>query len=145
MVAGSPPRAWGLFLSLGVIVPYISVHPHVRGAYWLTLIYKYRLISVHPHVRGAYVTLRGYFYLHYAVHPHVRGAYYPHCCYIKYLIGSPPRAWGLWFFDSSYSWLTRFTPTCVGLMEFGRGEVNGKDGSPPRAWGLYSEITVFIH
>ena len=151
--AGSPPRAWGQCSGLGArsrvsrftptgvgtmtqawcwFVNY-TVHPHGRGD------------NYSPHVRAITKT----------VHPHGRGDNLGIQPAGRQHVGSPPRAWGQWWWSPEYGARHRFTPTGVGTMTaraglmlmmtvhpHGRGDNRllarartAICGSPPRAWG----------
>ena len=130
---GSPPRAWGTFLSLSVLNHFTRFTPTCVG----------NMTQTGPAIRSP------------AVHPHVRGEHHVTRPLTFSAPGSPPRAWGT--FEPHHLSLgrRRFTPTCVGNMvnvclkckmypvhPHVRGEhwraraiQSSSFGSPPRAWG----------
>ena len=133
-MAGSSPRAWGLY---GHRLP-----PLLQARFIPTC-----------------VGFIGYHYGHHArktVHPHVRGVYAVSLPMSLLTRGSSPRAWGLLLSRIDRGFHHRFIPTCVGFIFFAlalelrqpvhphvRGVyVSGAKrtvygvGSSPRAWGL---------
>ena len=131
--SGSPPRAWGQWLSSKTKVLLERFTPTGVGTIRSVARFDAQ-ITVHPHGRGDNGRYHG---------PGV----YPY--------GSPPRAWGQSLLNSE-EWLSvRFTPTGVGTIAVacttcrrapvhphGRGDNPVRSerrffdaGSPPRAWG----------
>ena len=92
IIAGSPPRAWGLPSYITRFSPMPRFTPTGVGTTmgWVS---NSSSCSVHPHGRGDYVE------------PHVGSPFRP---------GSPPRAWGLRRSSSVFLPRVRFTPTGVG-------------------------------
>ena len=118
---GSPPRAWGrslLFLRRSIRYRFT---PTCVGKMSPALFISARM-SVHPHVRGEDVQPRTFHSTAFSVHPHVRGEDVE--------------------FIALYVNGRRFTPTCVGKMEFRNSPSVTYIGSPPRAWGR-SGMSVF--
>ena len=130
---GSPPRAWGQ-LQRGIDNPE-GVRFTPTGVGTITPL-SHETVC-HP------------------VHPHGRGDNAENLRYRRYVLGSPPRAWGQCPSSPVPSRCSRFTPTGVGTMQnvvccasqcpvhpHGRGDNNPdatdlehEFGSPPRAWG----------
>ena len=141
-MAGSSPRAWGLY---GHRLP-----PLLQARFIPTC-----------------VGFIGYHYGHHArktVHPHVRGVYAVSLPMSLLTRGSSPRAWGLLLSRIDRGFHHRFIPTCVGFIFFAlalelrqpvhphvRGVyVSGAKrtvygvGSSPRAWGLCELIPFYV-
>jgi len=150
---GSPPRAWGIRRNgpgrsrgprftptcVGNTCSNISannrhsVHPHVRGEYYLVDAFPLRIRGSPPRawgIRGSCAVFPFQFRFtptcvgntrstcssrhSVAVHPHVRGEYTGLRAQIATRVGSPPRAWGILIRVLHGSYSSRFTPTCVG-------------------------------
>ena len=156
--SGSSPRAWGLWGHHAVSLADIRFIPTCVGVMTIFVDQQYET-TVHPHVRGVYVAKDG-------VHP-LHGRFIPTCVGFMYrclrvwgqLLGSSPRAWGLWMTDQGCTEQStvhphvrgvyedanklvvkgvRFIPTCVGFMTNRTGSPGKFTGSSPRAWGLSS-------
>ncbi len=151
------------------------VHPHVRGDYLYAVFAALRHGGSPPRAWGLHTdvdasqivqrftptcvgTTYGDSDSHEKrpVHPHVRGDYSNYFNPPPFIVGSPPRAWGLPHQERLPEQAWRFTPTCVGTTcgyspsQLGwsvhphvRGDYTnqasaetGDAGSPPRAWGL---------
>jgi len=69
------------------------------------------------------------------VHPHGRGDDAVMFSCMRFISGSPPRAWGRLPFRVPPLEETRFTPTGVGTTQRIKGQRGLRGGSPPRAWG----------
>ena len=113
-----------------------SVHPHIRGAYGVTVVaHKLtngssphtwgirrdaaiitRVSAVHPHLRGAYCWRMGSEGYIQTVHPHIRGAY---------AVQVVRRFYGV-----------RFIPTYVGHTHLYKFSVGQIFGSSPHTWGI---------
>ena len=117
---GSPPRAWGQ-CARGVWVGLtIRFTPTGVGTIWYQFPQR-DLDTVHPHGRGDNAALPdGY----------ERDG------------GSPPRAWGQFYWLRLDGHTVRFTPTGVGTMRENRHQQRSHRGSPPRAWGQFLSKTV---
>jgi len=135
--AGSPPRAWGHLARR---------HPERHGRRFTPTCVG---TSTRPGEGRAYPE----------VHPHVRGDITSGALLWRFLLGSPPRAWGHLRIEQGNDWGYRFTPTCVGtsggcgllwhvspVHPHVRGDIHGiskeevcNAGSPPRAWGHLSD------
>ncbi len=97
IVAGSPPRAWGIHaLPLDAVLDYRFTPTCVGNTLLRVLLTP--CAPVHPHVRGEYGNS-------------ARGNISSH--------GSPPRAWGIPEFSVDALQPRRFTPTCVGNTSAG--------------------------
>ena len=130
---GSPPHAWGI---LSVHLPGIachrftptcvgntmafkssiclrSVHPHMRGEYWVISTSVRCVGGSPPHAWGIRETSSGSTASH-TVRPHMRGEYWRKRLTKLRDAGSPPHAWGILLICPPYETLYRFTPTCVG-------------------------------
>ena len=132
---GSPPHAWGKFLSILSATIAIRFTPTCVGKIILRRSFA-MMNTVHPHMRGENPCL-GYTLL---------------LCH-----GSPPHAWGKCSIIADQICSYRFTPTCVGKMDGAsnahvidpvhphmRGENSTSRskrstplGSPPHAWGKF--------
>ena len=89
---GSPPRAWGIRLSIPLRPHHTRFTPTCVGN-TSPPAGDFRMQPVHPHVRGEYGGRWGYF---------------------RNRNGSPPRAWGILHSSHFHATRHRFTPTCVG-------------------------------
>ena len=137
MDGGSPPHAWGQFIS-GCLFPVFSRFTPTCVGTISPASPPWRRFSVHPHMRGD----NKWFYAN-QMQP----------------TGSPPHAWGQSPAPAGTWPGSRFTPTCVGTIDLRhhsshavavhphmRGDNRGiaphtipKAGSPPHAWGQYRQ------
>ena len=156
---GSSPHTWGISIgaykshSLTRFIPTYVGHmaAEMDGATY---------ISVHPHIRGAYYHPPGAYHRPPLVHPHIRGAYQHPPPAATWQFGSSPHTWGI----SANHWGAtdsgRFIPTYVGHMAGRAGEpvrymvhphIRGayhkggdlmvvKRGSSPHTWGICNHI-----
>ena len=114
LVAGSPPRAWGILIRFPSNHQNIPVHPHVRGEYSSNPMMLEKDYGSPPRAWGIFerrgikrsvlrftptcvgnilfVLTRP---IYYPVHPHVRGEYNNRVQLARIHCGSPPRAWGI--------------------------------------------------
>ena len=133
-IRGSSPHAWGIHSPAAASDCMPRFIPTCVGNTFPTTPQIFP-ISVHPHMRGEYQSTGS--------HAEDRG-------------GSSPHAWGIHFFLSSSSYISRFIPTCVGntpKVQFHfriyavhphmRGEYRvyhpscvDRPGSSPHAWGI---------
>ena len=119
--AGSPPRAWGLWVFVANRPSVCTVHPHVRGAYVLGFMICKQHYGSPPRAWGLYFPKALVCPLG-AVHPHVRGAYAS-----SNVISVPP---------------LRFTPTCVGLMSDKQEVKFNGNRFTPTCVGLMSDANL---
>ena len=133
-----------------------AVHPHVRGDAVLVdgpQALRQRFTPTCVGTLGAWISNHPSM----SVHPHVRGDACDLANTSASPAGSPPRAWGRFFWLPLSAIQARFTPTCVGTLPdrsgtgsrcsvhpHVRGDASLPDsmyavlgGSPPRAWGRF--------
>ena len=110
-----------------------TVHPHIRGAYYLIAIFSLWLFGSSPHTWGIrnpstttdaccrfIPTYVGHTFRKcgrsqmLAVHPHIRGAYSVFMLGWVFIIGSSPHTWGILDSVTKEYDSTRFIPTYVG-------------------------------
>ena len=110
-----------------------SVHPHLRGAYFLFVLIESKVSGSSPHTWGirrarqAYIDQRRFIptYVGHTrcakrrwpggpVHPHIRGAYISPRHSAERLSGSSPHTWGIRRYDAPDQQARRFIPTYVG-------------------------------
>ena len=131
---GSPPRVWGIHLSIFQQVGCVRFTPTCVG-------------NTLPKSRGRVLS---------SVHPHVCGEYMRMSLVEGSNAGSPPRVWGIHRLPVCLVTRCRFTPTCVGNTPpvnpprsapsvhphvcgeyLGLGRLTRRrSGSPPRVWGI---------
>ncbi len=153
-VRGSPPRAWGQFLSAQLIHRQHRFTPTRVGT--MSLLSLARVLSVRftpTRVGTIQVAIKRLPCE--SVHPHARGDNFLIALVASFVSGSPPRAWGQCKLLDVFGMDERFTPTRVGTIggdveieskvavhPHARGDNYTQEshparpcGSPPRAWG----------
>ena len=127
------PTCVGNTLWVMLITLRVTVHPHMRGEYFLQAFSRVPYCGSPPHAWGIRTKKRQRTTLHrftptcvgnthhpvrffdfYPVHPHMRGEYYRYPLDTLSIPGSPPHAWGILSLAMPDGWRNRFTPTCVG-------------------------------
>jgi len=174
------PTCVGNMLSPLYSIPYLSVHPHVCGEHINSRCSFALNLGSSPRVWGTLSTQAddvvdsrfiptcvGNIDVGYGkrltptVHPHVCGEHITKIFAHNVHIGSSPRVWGTFEYQSAASLRSRFIPTCVGnisgavggltmdavhphvcgehLLEF--PDVMSVFGSSPRVWGTSSQAS----
>ena len=163
MISGSSPHTWGIRQHHQPRRAAGAVHPHIRGAYNVTVQQQGEQGGSSPHTWGISRSGGGHnphprFIPTYvghtlaarksrkssAVHPHIRGAYVPNAAISAASFGSSPHTWGIPVEPKKKLRWFRFIPTYVGhtccsCPRYSQRSVH------PHIRGAYASSSAWLH
>ena len=141
-----------------------TVHPHIRGAYWVTAATRRVTVGSSPHTWGIPISRQSKIKedrfiptcvghtpgpssssCSPTVHPHIRGAYYVCSVCNSICSGSSPHTWGIPSRCSSRTPLLAVHPHIRGAYGPNHGNPTSTPGSSPHTWGILHQYPLVRH